>query len=130
MKADPKRVLTGSHFLNGNHSATEGALAAGCTFAAGYPITPSTEIVERIASRFPQVGGVFIQMEDEIASSICLQGGVWAGHKSMTVTSGPGLSLMMEHIGLAAITETPCVLIDVQRTGHRLVYQPKLARLI
>jgi len=117
VKADPKRVLTGSHFFNGNHSATEGALAAGCTFAAGYPITPSTEIVERIASRFPQVGGCFIQMEDEIASSICLQGAVWTGRKAMTVTSGPGLSLMMEHIGLAAITETPCVLIDVQRTG-------------
>ncbi len=117
MKADPKRVLTGNHFINGNHSATEGAIAAGCTFAAGYPITPSTEIVERIAARFPRVGGVFIQMEDEIASSICLQGGAWAGHKSMTVTSGPGFSLMMEHIGLAAITELPCVFINVQRTG-------------
>lgn len=117
MKADPKRVLTGNHFMNGNHSATEGAIAAGCTFAAGYPITPSTEIVERIAARFPVVGGMFVQMEDEIASSICLQGGVWSGRKSMTVTSGPGFSLMMEHIGLAAITETPCVFIDVQRTG-------------
>ncbi|MCP4753449.1 MAG: 2-oxoacid:acceptor oxidoreductase subunit alpha [Proteobacteria bacterium] len=117
MKADPKRLLTGNHFLNGNHSATEGAIAAGCTFAAGYPITPSTEIVERIASRFPRVGGCFIQMEDEIASSICLQGAVWSGRKSMTVTSGPGFSLMMEHIGLAAITETPCVFINVQRCG-------------
>lgn len=117
MKADPKRVLTGNHFINGNHSATEGAIAAGCTFAAGYPITPSTEIVERIASRFPRVGGMFVQMEDEIASSICLQGGVWSGRKAMTVTSGPGMSLMMEHIGLAAITETPCVFINVQRTG-------------
>ena len=117
MKADPKRVLTGNHFINGNHSATEGAIAAGCTFAAGYPITPSTEIVERIASRFPRVGGMCVQMEDEIASSICLQGGVWSGRKSMTVTSGPGFSLMMEHIGLAAITELPCVFIDVQRTG-------------
>lgn len=117
MKADPKRVLTGNHFINGNHAATEGAIAAGCTFAAGYPITPSTEIVERIASRFPRVGGMFVQMEDEIASSICLQGGVWSGRKSMTVTSGPGMSLMMEHIGLAAITETPCVFINVQRTG-------------
>ncbi len=117
MKADPKRVLTGNHFINGNHAATEGAIAAGCTFAAGYPITPSTEIVERIASRFPRVGGMFVQMEDEIASSICLQGGVWSGRKSMTVTSGPGMSLMMEHIGLANITETPCVFINVQRTG-------------
>ena len=117
MKADPKRVLTGNHFINGNHSATEGAIAAGCTFAAGYPITPSTEIVERIASRFPRVGGCFIQMEDEIASSICLQGAAWTGRKTMTVTSGPGFSLMMEHIGLAAITETPCVFINVQRCG-------------
>lgn len=117
MKADPKRVLTGNHFINGNHSATEGAIAAGCTFAAGYPITPSTEIVERIASRFPRVGGMFVQMEDEIASSICLQGGVWSGRKAMTVTSGPGMSLMMEHIGLAQITETPCVFINVQRCG-------------
>jgi 2-oxoglutarate ferredoxin oxidoreductase subunit alpha len=117
VKADPKRLLTGNHFINGNHAATEGAIAAGCTFAAGYPITPSTEIVERIASRFPKVGGCFIQMEDEIASSICLQGAVWGGRKALTVTSGPGFSLMMEHIGLAAITETPCVFIDVQRAG-------------
>jgi 2-oxoglutarate/2-oxoacid ferredoxin oxidoreductase subunit alpha len=117
VKADPKRVLTGNHFINGNHSATEGAIAAGCTFAAGYPITPSTEIVERIASRFPRVGGMFVQMEDEIASSICLQGGVWSGRKSMTVSSGPGISLMMEHVGLAHLTETPCVFINVQRAG-------------
>lgn len=117
MKADPKRVLTGNHFMNGNHAAAEGAIAAGCTFAAGYPITPSTEIVESLAARFPKVGGMFVQMEDEIASSICLQGGVWSGRKAMTVTSGPGFSLMMEHIGLAAITETPCVFINVQRTG-------------
>ncbi len=117
MKADPKRVLSGNHFMNGNHSATEGAIAAGCTFVAGYPITPSTEIVERIASRFPRVGGCFVQMEDEIAASICLQGGAWTGRKSMTVTSGPGFSLMMESIGLAAITELPCVFINVQRCG-------------
>jgi len=117
MKADPVGVLTGRHYLDGNHACCEGALAAGCRFAAGYPITPSTEIVERIAKRFPHVGGVFIQMEDEIASSICLQGAVWGGKKSMTVTSGPGLSLMMEHIGLAVITETPCVFVDVQRGG-------------
>jgi 2-oxoglutarate/2-oxoacid ferredoxin oxidoreductase subunit alpha len=117
MKADPVCVQTGRHFLDGNHACCEGALAAGCRFAAGYPITPSTEIVERIARRFPHVGGVFIQMEDEIASSIALQGAVWGGAKAMTVTSGPGLSLMMEHIGLAAVTETPCVFVDVQRGG-------------
>lgn len=115
--ADPKGVLTGAHFIDGDHAACEGALAAGCRFVAGYPITPSTEIVERFAARIPLVGGVFIQMEDEIASSIAIQGAVWAGKKVMTVTSGPGLSLMMEHIGLAAITETPCVFVDVQRGG-------------
>ena len=117
MHADPKGVLTGIHFIDGDHAACEGALAAGCRFVAGYPITPSTEVVERFASRIPLVGGVFIQMEDEIASSIAILGGAWAGKKVMTVTSGPGLSLMMEHIGLAVITETPCVIVDVQRGG-------------
>ena len=117
MKADPAGVLTGRHYLDGNHACCEGALAAGCRFAAGYPITPSTEVVERIAQRFPQVGGVFIQMEDEIASSITLQGAVYAGRKSLSVTSGPGFSLMMEHIGLAAIMETPTVWVNVQRGG-------------
>ncbi len=117
MHADPKGVLTGVHFIDGDHAACEGALAAGCRFVAGYPITPSTEVVERFASRIPLVGGVFIQMEDEIASSIAIQGAVWAGKKVMTVTSGPGLSLMMEHVGLAAITEAPCVFVDVQRGG-------------
>lgn len=117
MKADPKGVLTGYHFFDGDHACSEGAIAAGCRFVAGYPITPSTEVVERIAERFPLVGGVFIQMEDEIASSIAIQGGVWAGKKVMTVTSGPGFSLMMEHIGLTAMTETPCVFVDVQRAG-------------
>ena len=117
MHADPKGVLTGVHFIDGDHAACEGALAAGCRFVAGYPITPSTEVVERFASRIPLVGGVFIQMEDEIASSIAIQGAAWAGKKVMTVTSGPGLSLMMEHVGYAAITETPCVFVDVQRGG-------------
>lgn len=117
MHADPKGVLTGVHFIDGDHAACEGALAAGCRFVAGYPITPSTEVVERFAARIPQVGGMFIQMEDEIASSIAILGGAWAGKKVMTVTSGPGLSLMMEHIGYAAITETPCVIVDVQRGG-------------
>ncbi len=116
-KADPKGVLTGKHFIDGDHACAEGALAAGCRFVAGYPITPSTEVVERIADRFPKIGGLFIQMEDEIASSIAIQGAVWGGKKSMTVTSGPGFSLMMEHIGLAAMTETPLVIVDVQRAG-------------
>ncbi len=117
MKADPKGVLTGAHFLDGDHACSEGALAAGCRFVAGYPITPSTEVVERMAARFPFVGGIFIQMEDELAASIAIQGAVWAGKKAMTVSSGPGFSLMMEHLGYAAMTETPCVFVDVQRGG-------------
>jgi len=117
VNADPRGVLTGVHFMDGDHACCEGALAAGARFAAGYPITPSTEIVERFASRVPTVGGTFIQMEDELAASITLQGAVWGGAKAFTVTSGPGFSLMMEHIGYAAMTETPCVFVDVQRGG-------------
>ena len=117
MKADPKGVLTGVHFIDGDHACCEGALAAGSRFAAGYPITPSTEVVERFANRIPTVGGTFIQMEDELAASICLQGAVWGGAKAFTVTSGPGFSLMMEHIGYAVMTETPCVFVNVQRGG-------------
>ena len=117
MKADPGGVLTGTHFIDGDHACCEGALAAGARFASGYPITPSTEIVERFAARVPTIGGTFIQMEDELAASITLQGAVWGGSKAFTVTSGPGFSLMMEHIGYAAMTETPCVFVDVQRGG-------------
>jgi len=117
MQADPRGVLTGVHFLDGDHACCEGALAAGARFAAGYPITPSTEVVERFAARIPTVGGVFIQMEDEMAASIAIQGAVWGGAKAFTVTSGPGFSLMMEHIGLAVMTETPCVFVNVQRGG-------------
>ncbi len=117
MHADPAGVLTGSHFLDGDHACCEGALAAGARFSAGYPITPSTEVVERFASRIPTVGGTFIQMEDELAASITIQGAVWGGAKAFTVTSGPGFSLMMEHIGLAAMTECPCVFVNVQRGG-------------
>ena len=114
MHADPAGVLTGSHFLDGDHACCEGALAAGARFSSGYPITPSTEVVERFAQRIPTVGGTFIQMEDELAASITLQGAVWAGAKAFTVTSGPGFSLMMEHVGYAAMTETPCVFVDVR----------------
>src|SRR4029077_18785489 len=130
MKADPRGVLAGTNFVDGDHACCEGALAAGARFAAGYPITPSTEVVERFASapppaesvrpvpaRIPVVGGTFIQMEDELAASIAIQGAVWGGAKAFTVTSGPGFSLMMEHIGYAAMTETPCVFVDVQRGG-------------
>jgi 2-oxoglutarate/2-oxoacid ferredoxin oxidoreductase subunit alpha len=117
VKANPRSVLTGAHFLDGDQAACEGALAAGANFAAGYPITPSTEVVERFAARAPVVGATFLQMEDEMASSIAILGAAWGGAKSFTVTSGPGFSLMMEHIGLAAMTETPCVFVNVQRGG-------------
>ena len=117
MRADPNAVLTGSHYLDGDFACGEGAIAAGCRFVAGYPITPSTEVVERISRRFPLVGGTFIQMEDELASMAAVVGASWTGTKSMTVTSGPGFSLMMENIGLAAMMETPCVVVNVQRAG-------------
>jgi 2-oxoglutarate ferredoxin oxidoreductase subunit alpha len=117
VKADPKGVLTGSHYLDGDYAIAEGGLAAGCRFFAGYPITPSTETAERFASRIPKVGGVFIQMEDELASIAALIGAVWGGKKAMTVTSGPGFSLMMENIGLACMMETPLVIANVQRGG-------------
>ncbi len=115
--ANPRCVLTGAHFLDGDCAASEGAIAAGANFAAGYPITPSTEVVEHFASRIPAVGGVFLQMEDELASSIAIIGAAWGGAKAFTVTSGPGFSLMMEHLGYAAMTETPIVLVNVQRGG-------------
>lgn len=110
-------VLTGEHFISGDVACAEGALAAGCRFFAGYPITPATEIAEHMAHRLPEVGGVFIQMEDEIAAMAAVAGASCAGAKSMTATSGPGFSLMMENLGLAICTETPCVVVDVQRAG-------------
>ncbi len=117
MKADPLGVLTGAHYLDGDFAAGEGAMAAGCRFVAGYPITPSTEVVERMSRRFPMMGGTFIQMEDEMASMAAVIGAAFTGTKSMTVTSGPGFSLMMENLGLAVMMETPCVLVNVQRGG-------------
>lgn len=116
MSRDPA-VLTGEHFMNGDEACAEGALAAGCRFFAGYPITPATEIAERMAERLPEVGGIYIQMEDEIASMNAVLGASWAGMKAMTATSGPGFSLMMENLGLGIMTETPCVLVNVQRGG-------------
>ncbi len=107
----------GTYYFSGNEAAAEGAIAAGCRFYAGYPITPSSELMERIAVRLKEVGGVFIQMEDEIASISAVIGASWAGAKAMTATSGPGFSLMQESIGYAAFTETPCVIVDVQRAG-------------
>jgi 2-oxoglutarate ferredoxin oxidoreductase subunit alpha len=110
-------VLTGDHFINGDEASAEGAIAAGCRFFAGYPITPATEVAERMAQRLPAVGGTFIQMEDEIASMAAVLGAAWGGAKAMTSTSGPGFSLMMENIGLGIITETPCVIVNIQRGG-------------
>jgi 2-oxoglutarate ferredoxin oxidoreductase subunit alpha len=110
-----RRVLTGAHFMNGDEACAEGALAAGCSFFGGYPITPSTEIAEHLARRMPETGGVFIQMEDELASMAAILGASAAGARSMTATSGPGLSLMMENLGLAVMLEIPCVVVDVQR---------------
>jgi 2-oxoglutarate ferredoxin oxidoreductase subunit alpha len=101
----------------GDHAAAEGAILAGCRFFAGYPITPATEIAERMSVRLPQVGGVYIQMEDELASMNAILGASWAGVKAMTATSGPGFSLMMENLGLGIMLETPCVLVNVQRGG-------------
>jgi 2-oxoglutarate ferredoxin oxidoreductase subunit alpha len=105
------------HYLDGDYACGEGAMAAGCRFVAGYPITPSTEVVERISQRFPMMGGTFIQMEDELASMAAVTGAAWTGTKTMTVTSGPGFSLMMENIGLATMMEAPCVVVNVQRGG-------------
>jgi 2-oxoglutarate ferredoxin oxidoreductase subunit alpha len=114
---ETRGLLTGSHFMLGDHACSEGAILAGCRFFAGYPITPATEIAERMSLRMPQVGGIYIQMEDELASMNAILGGSWAGVKSMTATSGPGFSLMMENLGLGIMLETPCVLVNVQRGG-------------
>ena len=110
-------VLQGSFFMDGDTACAEGAICAGCRFFGGYPITPATEIAERMARRMPQVGGTYIQMEDEIASMNAVLGASWAGVRAMTATSGPGFSLMMENLGLGIMTETPCVLVNVQRGG-------------
>ena len=103
--------------MQGNEAIALGALAAGCRFYAGYPITPSTEVAEVMSRELPKVGGKFIQMEDEIASMAAIIGGSVGGLKSMTATSGPGFSLMQENIGYAAMAEIPCVIVNVQRLG-------------
>jgi 2-oxoglutarate ferredoxin oxidoreductase subunit alpha len=112
-----ENVLQGSFFMDGDTACAEGAISAGCRFFGGYPITPATEIAERMARRLPEVDGTYIQMEDEIASMNAVLGASWAGQRSMTATSGPGFSLMMENLGLGIMTETPCVLVNVQRGG-------------
>ncbi|HNZ06606.1 MAG TPA: 2-oxoacid:acceptor oxidoreductase subunit alpha [Candidatus Cloacimonadota bacterium] len=111
-KRERKNVL-----MQGNEAVAFGALDAGCNFFAGYPITPSTEIAEILALELPKRGGTFVQMEDEIASICAITGASLAGAKALTATSGPGFSLMQEGIGFAKITETPCVVVNVQRMG-------------
>lgn len=106
-----------THFWQGNEACAEAAIIAGCRFFAGYPITPASEIAEHMAEKLPKVGGIAIQMEDEIASIGAVVGASWTGTKAMTATSGPGFDLMQETIGWAFMTETPCVIVDVQRLG-------------
>jgi 2-oxoglutarate ferredoxin oxidoreductase subunit alpha len=115
--AKKETVLTGAHFMNGDVACAEGAIVAGCRFFAGYPITPATEIAEHLSQRMPEIGGIYIQMEDEIGSIAAVIGASYTGLKAMTATSGPGFSLMQENIGLAVMTEAPCVIVDVMRGG-------------
>lgn len=112
-----KGEISGEFFLSGDEACAEGAIAAGCRFFAGYPITPATEIAETMSERLPEVGGTYIQMEDELGSMAAVLGASWGGVKAMTATSGPGFSLMMENIGLGIMLETPCVVVDMQRAG-------------
>ena len=110
---DPK-----TQFVTGNDAIVYGALLAGCRFYAGYPITPATEILEGMAKYLPLLeDGYFLQMEDEIASIAAIIGASWNNYRTMTATSGPGFSLMQENLGYACMTETPCVIVDVQRSG-------------
>jgi len=119
-------TMTEEYFIQGNDACARGAISAGCRFFAGYPITPSTEIAEEMAVLLPREGGVFVQMEDEIGALGAVIGAVWGGVKGMTATSGPGFSLMQEHVGYAAMTETPLVIVDVQR-GSPSTGQPTMA---
>jgi 2-oxoglutarate/2-oxoacid ferredoxin oxidoreductase subunit alpha len=120
-KRDPEliRNVLGKkvQFILGDIACVYGGLLAGCSFFGGYPITPASEVAEGMARRLPRVGGTYIQMEDEIGSIAAVIGAAWGGAKSMTATSGPGFSLMMENYGYAVMTETPCVIVNVQRTG-------------
>ncbi|MCS7125020.1 MAG: 2-oxoacid:acceptor oxidoreductase subunit alpha [Candidatus Bathyarchaeota archaeon] len=112
-----KIIEPGTHFLMGNEACALGAVVAGCKFFAFYPITPANEIAEYMSVLLPKVKGIYIQMEDEISSIASVIGASWAGRKAMTATSGPGFTLMQENIGYAVATETPCVIVDVQRCG-------------
>ena len=117
MKADPTGVLSGVHQLTGNQACVEGALAAGCRFLGTYPIVPAVEICDRFLERARSVKATFVQMEDEISALACVLGAVWTGKRAMAATSGPGFSLMMEHVGLGVMLETPCVIVSVQHVG-------------
>jgi len=113
-----RQALGGTiQFVQGDDACAYGAILAGCTFFAGYPITPATEVAERMSEILPLLGGCYIQMEDEIASLGAIIGASWTGAKVMTATSGPGFSLMQENLGYAIMTETPCVIVNVQRSG-------------
>lgn len=114
---DGKPTKVNEVVLQGNEACAKGALYAGCRFFAGYPITPSTEIIEMMSAEMQKAGGAFIQMEDEIGSACAIIGARWGGKKAMTATSGPGYTLMQEAIGFAAVTETPVVIVNVQRGG-------------
>jgi len=120
-KRDPEliREVLGKkvQFILGDIACVYGGILAGCSFFGGYPITPASEVAEGMARRLPRVGGTYIQMEDEIGSIAAVIGSAWSGAKSMTATSGPGFSLMMENYGYAVMTETPCVIVNIQRTG-------------
>jgi 2-oxoglutarate ferredoxin oxidoreductase subunit alpha len=112
-----RKVKAGTYFWSGNEACAEAAIVAGCRFFAGYPISPANEIPEHLSELLPLVDGIFMQMEDEIASIGAVMGASWGGRKAMTATSGPGFSLMQETIGWGFMTETPCVIVDVQRVG-------------
>ncbi|MGD1996612.1 MAG: 2-oxoacid:acceptor oxidoreductase subunit alpha [Anaerolineae bacterium] len=116
-RSDHDGTLSGEFFMLGDIACAEAAICASCRFFAGYPITPATEIAQRMSERLPLVDGMYIQMEDELGSMNAVLGASWAGVKAMTATSGPGFSLMMENLGLGIMLETPCVLVNVQRGG-------------
>jgi 2-oxoglutarate ferredoxin oxidoreductase subunit alpha len=116
-------------FWQGNQALAQGALAAGCTFFAGYPITPSSDVMEEMAKELPLRGGKFLQMEDEIASMAATIGGSLAGRKSMTASSGPGISLKQENLGLAYMAEVPLVLINVMRGGPSTGVPTKISQM-
>ena len=111
------RLAEKEHFILGDEAAAMGAIFAGCNFFGGYPITPASEVAEVVARELPYVGGHYVQFEDELASISAIIGAAWSGARSMTATSGPGFSLMQEAIGYACMTETPCVIVNVQRSG-------------